>query len=320
LQITLSRKAEAERLEEEGEEGMVHSLLSGLPHISDDEAHNDSPGESIQAILKVDGTIDDVAYQPLDDQAVGPEPTFHSTESCGDDSLEVSEESRILAREDVMSPNVPDSLSDSSLDPESLIFETDPVSVPPCRLEEVNEKPALSSSPPPSPLMCPRRPKIPLVSLLIHADELYNTYHPSHPSIDVASILGPQSVVFTWSEVTSDMPADDEAEGMVENLELIVKPYVEPLVEKESGWKSEKEPKKNRRRPRKAFKFNGVVVHRKTAVVGAMLVLGVAMAMYGIRSRPSGVSIGEYMRARGWRLLGRLVGMAGVGENVNSYA
>ena len=121
------------------------------------------------------------------------------------------------------------------------------------------------------------RPRLSLTSLLRRSDELFALYPPSHPAILLSGIMGPQSVVFTWSQVPSELPADDEAELMVTQPQLIVLPMRPEEIEQEE----EREERKSRRgRPMpKPPRIGRVVVQRKAVVASAVLVLGVAMAI-----------------------------------------
>ena len=154
----------------------------------------------------------------------------------------------------------------------------------------LTHSPAPSTSPSPtrptSPSSRPKRtPQIPLTALLTHADELYNTYPPSHPSLCLSEIMGPRSVVFTWSEGAGaggeeGEEADDEAERIVLHPELIVFPYPEPPLPSEE----EEEKKPHHRKPSKP-KPKPKIIETRTMVVllSAVLVLGVSLAVYGSR-------------------------------------
>lgn len=136
----------------------------------------------------------------------------------------------------------------------------------------------------------PPKPRVTLSSLLERADELYSLYPPSHPSIDLSSIMGPQSVMLTWSENRSELPDDDEAELMVTQPHLIVLPPPEEVDAKEEGKAEEgetnKPPKRRRRRLRKPIRIGSVVVEQRTVVASAVLVLSVAMAVYEMQAAP----------------------------------
>jgi hypothetical protein len=121
--------------------------------------------------------------------------------------------------------------------------------------------------------------------------------------------MGPQSVVFTWKESLVGGKAEDddeeevgqegteedrdaEAEAMVLHPELIVYPYVPPgpedTKEEDSAWSEVEEngmEKKGKRRRRKLQKSRRFDMRTKTIVAGALVVLGVSVAIYGIRAQ-----------------------------------
>lgn len=141
------------------------------------------------------------------------------------------------------------------------------------------------------------KPRLALSSLLRQADELYRKFPPDHPELKLSTIMGPQSVVFTWKEsvegerFASGDARDDEAEAMILHPELIVYPDVPELPatgDKESEDESRVDVNHGeKRRRRKSLKPRLLDTRTKTMVAGAIVVLGVAMAVYGIRQRGS---------------------------------
>lgn len=202
---------------------------------------------------------------------------------------------------------------------------------------------------------------IPFPTILAHSDSLLAQYPPSHPLLRLSSIMGPQSVVFTWSENFSDLPSDTTAEAMIGRPELVVYPVGPEEMdgddeEDEGDGESESEsdydgksrgkaPRKSMRRGKsgkegddkggglrkrtrrktikkkvqKLLKMFGTTmgadqqithVDGRTMVAGAVLVLGVAVAIYGIKP-PSGVGglgIGDTSGTRLGVSLNALVG------------
>ncbi|KAK2467977.1 hypothetical protein APHAL10511_000272 [Amanita phalloides] len=184
----------------------------------------------------------------------------------------------------------------------------------------------------------PAIPAIPLPTILSHSDSLLTHFPPSHPSLRLPSIMGPQSVVFTWSETFSDLPSDATAEAMVARPELVVYPPGPEEMDDSEGEEEESESesdynedskgweRRRRRTSRKSRKsgnvnMNGggssgggrrgrtikkkvrnllsalatgmggsVVTHvdGRAMVAGAVLVLGVAMAIYGVKAHDGG--------------------------------
>ncbi|KAJ7760481.1 rab-GTPase-TBC domain-containing protein [Mycena metata] len=301
--IILSRKQDVQRLEEEGEEGMMHSILSALPEIVEENSAGDiltkeeAPSED---------SLPEIKQDPSDDSHLSTEdlsPTHHddvAAELNGDHS--VSQHDPVVPAMDILEPT---DIKDED--------ETDQPSSPTTepKLEPSPSEPLDSSIEEPDSVPQSNRRKVPrpkpytLTEILNMADALYQNHPPTDPSLQVSSIMGPQSVVFTWSTHPSDMPSSDEAERMVDHLELIVYPEP-PVVESKEKSTTKRQPKRLKRR-----KGAGTV----GLLVGAGLVLGVAVAVsvYGARQG------GDH--TRDWRKLGRWVGgvLAGASERVIRY-
>ncbi|KAJ6621400.1 rab-GTPase-TBC domain-containing protein [Mycena sp. CBHHK59/15] len=232
--IILSRKQDVERLQEEGEEGMMHSLLSALPEMVDDDSATEAGTES--------PPLDPEGQAPMTRLSTSPEPSTHESES-------------------------------PSPEPRRKVVKRNPQS---------------------------------LTSILNMSDALHQAHPPSHPSLQLSSTMGPQSVIFTWSTNMSDMPGSDEAECMVEWVDLIV--YPEPPVANNDKEKRTQKPRRKRFKRRVGTPTVGMIV-------GAGLVLGVAVAVsvYGARQN------GDH--TRDWRKIGRWVGgaFAGASERIMNY-
>ncbi|KAF9788225.1 rab-GTPase-TBC domain-containing protein [Thelephora terrestris] len=132
----------------------------------------------------------------------------------------------------------------------------------------------------------PARARMSLSSLLRQADDLFTRFPPSHPKLDLEKIMGPRSVVFTWTEPLSSLPPDDELEQYVKTPQLVVLPYVDPVEEALMKERQERElqmRKVARRGKLRKVIFARANVQKKTMFVGAVFALGIAMAVYGIR-------------------------------------
>ena len=154
----------------------------------------------------------------------------------------------------------------------------------------------------------PAKARLSLSSLLRQADELFVRFPPSHPKLDLDKIMGPRSTIFTWTDSFSTLPSDDELEQYVKTPHLVVLPYVDPLEEilrKEKEAKElERRGVERRRKLRKSL-FARVRAEKRTVLAGAVLALGVAMAVYGFRA-PGDLGRGH---PRGdWRKLLRYIG------------
>jgi len=353
--VVLSRRDDALRLEHEGEEGMIHSILSSIPDIYEEgddplpveagaenseiqtEATSGDPG--ILAEKEETAAADDLAEDEVSSPKV--DDSLEEERSSGNTSptpVDVHDDSQGKKDDTLHVHETPEEATDKTLSPPPSYTELEQ-SIDSDADSEVKEVPEKTiSSRPPSPAsdddVIPR-PRVTLTSLLMRADELYEQYPPSHSSIMLSSIMGPQSVMLTWSEDPADLPSDDDAELMVTKPELVVLPYIEPEDEvasdDESGYvsgtrgrrRNEKE-EHDRRRRRKLRKPRHLLVERKTMVAGAVLVLGVAMAVYGYQAGgPGGLfrSEGYQQRrplVREWKRVSRFVGglALGVGERM----
>ncbi|KAF8812134.1 hypothetical protein BYT27DRAFT_7160272 [Phlegmacium glaucopus] len=350
--IILSRKEEVLHLDEEGEEGMIHSLLSSLPNIADDALDEEESVAEDLTPLKgeeslndpdktffkeetapdghVDGALDQVlnhakteserheppvndqeqALKPLDSDKV-PLQQDHSEDEATS-SPKISETSPEHSKADSAS-------GEHILDMVPEVPASDPTSNITVKLEDDDDiLPACST--------CPKLPKLFLTDLLKHADALYSAFPPGHPGLSLSSIMGPQSVVFTWSESPSSLPSDNTAEAMVSCPDLVVYPFIETdsheMKSKESSEAEEKIDKKARRKRHRLRKSPFSHVEKKTMVAGTVIVLGVAMAIYGVkvsRDRSGHGIFHSFAEGHGhtgtkdWRRLGGWVGGAVTG-------
>jgi hypothetical protein len=379
-----------ERLEEQGEEGMVHSLLSGLPEFGDggrngeigkgevtEEEEEEEPviieqtigstfrGEQEKAEAEgiklepeenlplYDDSLYDIPNGTEDSAAIAPTPA-HVVEPMTESELSLrdiggSDTPASLAAQHE-SGLVPVSLPDGALTEQpqpqdapptkstsdmASDLNSSPDPLTPTLTPTLTRSPLLSASPSPTPSTStsgflsdsdsdsdpfPKRTKIPLSALLTRADDLYASYPPTHPSLHLSEIMGPQSVVFTWSESDyvgadgqGDELGDDEAESMVLHPELIVYPY----IEEPSPSISSDEDQDEKHRRRKMKKSTPRRFETRTMVVGAVIVLGVSIgvaAVYGIRAGHGHGGTG----GRGswsWRKVGGQVGGVLVGAS-----
>ncbi|KAF8216412.1 hypothetical protein K438DRAFT_1558431 [Mycena galopus ATCC 62051] len=265
--IILCRKQEVERLEEEGDEGMMHSILSALPEIVEDDSLADDP-------------------QPKE-------------EPLSDDLILEKEESEHVPH---VTQDPPDLLVPSKHLDEMSIADTQ-TEPPPldASLEDSN------SAPPPNPRKVWKPKPRTLTEILNMSDTLYKMHPPADPSLQLHRIMGPQSTIFTWSIHVSDMPSSDEAERMVERLDLVVYPEPLPVESKERDTEMPRRQRFKRR--------TGTGTGTVGLLVGAGLVLGVAVAISVYSARQGGDP------TRDWRKLGRWVGgvLAGASERVISH-
>ena len=340
-------------LEEEDEEGMIHSLLSSLPNIADDALDEaESVAEDLPVLMKeeeflngldntvfkeevlqttpdedVDRNLDPILdhiktesechEQPVDDQErpLDPDKTSQLNDKvrCANSSPKISE---ISPKQGEAGSTTDEHILSKVEDPETPVVDPTTITI----TEDDDQIPPAYSA-------CPKMPKLFLTDLLKHADTLYNTFPPSHPSLSLSSIMGPQSVVFTWSESPSSLPSDSTAEAMVSRPELVVYPFVETdsdqVKSKESPEAEEKTSRKARRKHHMSRKSPFSHMEKKTMVAGTVIVLGVAMAIYGVQASRTGdrngYSIFHNFAAEGhehiknWKRFGGWVGGAVAG-------
>ncbi|KAG6810446.1 hypothetical protein H0H92_011819 [Tricholoma furcatifolium] len=364
----LERREAVLRQFENGDEddnmGISHSLLSSMPPMTDEDLTNDSrldDGEKPFLKDTKDGETglqektagftqgEDSKTEAEAEEAIAPvvelatEQTFLPTppdprhDTPADDSVEPMAplNSAFLPSTEEKSPLLP---------PEKLPF------IPPDN-EEAETRPAIPNTIPTPPLSRPSSPpcypseksEISLSSLLNRADELYALYPPAHPGLSLSRIMGPQSVIYTWSESHSALPTDAEAESMVLQPGLIVYPYIDEddVIEEEEDSSDELDektpstptaPKRKRFRPKKLrgkvkdkLKRLGVrrmKVDQTTGMVaGAVIVLGIAMAVYGVSMRENQQGLGRGVldvHDQDWKKVATWFGavVAGVTEKV----
>ena len=280
---------------------MLHSLLSGLPVLFDGQETKSELRQTEK--VKHEHTpvkIESVEIPAGDVEAEAhPESNIVPQSGIQDelDSIIVTPPSVFAPPIDV-DPPVPSGNADQPLQDNSVSESTGFSS--PANAAEIDEKQPVSTplTPPPEPISesdsehSTFRTQVSLSSLLMRADELYESYPPSQASLGLSETMGPQSVVYTWSEDLLDLPLDDEAEAMVLKPELIAYPYIEPELSEDDEL-NEKGRKRRRRKLKKPRRF---VVGGRAMVTGAIIVLGVSMAVYGLRSG----HVQRYTRGHGW--------------------
>ncbi|KAI0717109.1 rab-GTPase-TBC domain-containing protein [Earliella scabrosa] len=348
--LTLTRRQEAQVLEDEGEEGMMHSLLTVLPDLYEEgeledppvkvEAPTDSPAANEITTIKAEAQ-DVASTSPPPGASPSPDaPDIpSSSDQAGEDGhIQNAPADPQTASAGTHEPNADAGIDSTTASPvagsqadgaePAIKDEPQDMPLPVDGNDDDDDKKPLHRTSSPEPLereTRPHRPRISVTALLRHADELFALYPPSHPSIALASVMGPQSVMLTWSERASDLPDDDDAERMVARPELIVLPYVEHESDDDESEKGRRrrgekeERERRRRRLRKPRRLTDIVVQRKTMVAGAVLVLGVAMAVYGLNGGLPGAGGGHHRGGFGkeWRKVGRLLGgIVGAGGKV----
>jgi len=349
---------------------MIHSLLSSLPNLVDDEdivdaetikAENEPPpwikeeefiATHDNAFLKEDGELNISTADPLpqlegdakDGETLDNFPdgvNVPSDDRCGHTLMLADEQENLPGAHgaDTIAPIVDGPPSDLTGKPPSSDQSPSPKRSS-SNLEIPSEdtsrgvdliKVEKSETPPPTLPAHPPLAKLVLTDLLKLADDLYDKYPPSHSMLALSSIMGPQSVVFTWSESLSALPSDNTAEAMVSHPELVVYPYIEVNPYQKETDMEEKQGRSKialRKRRKKLRKLPFGQVEKKTVLAGTVIVLGVAVAIYGIKARNGPGSHGLFQafadghRAHGgtrdWKRIGGWVGgtLVGVSQKI----
>jgi hypothetical protein len=346
-QIILARKKEVLRLQEEDEEGMIHSLLSSLPNLVDDSVDDTSSlAEGDTSVLEngdntffkdfppdistVPMGLEDVKREKNEDDILDSAAPTNAERKPSNDHHDLPEFLEFDFGVGAASTPIPSAeRQEIFVDPEGEHVVKSEISPD----VESAQSPKVEEADIPL-HAAPTHPNLTLVDLLRTADELYEQFPPSHSGLKLSSIMGPQSVIYTWSESACALPSDHTAEAMVAHPELIVYPYVEPIHDQKEGAGDTPEKggaansgRSAHRKRRKLRKSPFGQVEKKTMLAGTVIVLGVAMAVYGLRARqaPGGHGLFHYAEGhahagggREWRRLGGWLGgaLAGVSRKI----
>lgn len=333
--MILVRKDEVQALYQTGDEGMLHALLCNLPELVDDAPPEDvitpsmqSPKNALPEASPLSKSWDDSNSDATEDLSASQAWTSASA-AASITSQSWTAVASSPPTESIPSPGTSPTLSpvpiNPSLEPPKLDINVDSVlEFPPLDPASplshadsfADERGTMEASSVfvESVSRPSRKQPLSLTALLRQADALYAHYPMS--TIQTASIMGPQSVIFTWCETGkpsskvvkeedksvpgvpwesagSDLVSDDMAEKMVLRPELVVRPWRdedEEEVEREAEaaraerQKRQESRKLKSRRPEPGV-FGAIAGNSGgVIVVGGMVVvvaLGVAIAVYG---------------------------------------
>lgn len=318
------------RLKEEGEEGMLHALMTSLPELSDGEIPEPVMEEPWTELQESRSPALSSPDQLICELPVSPDSTIPRPPLDGEE----------VADPDSPTPEEPKSLDFQPID-DSDINPDFNEKVPLSSTHDVHEphEPLDSKSSPSSralslrPRSRTRRKVISLSSILSQADHFYALYPPTHPQLSLDHIMGPKSVVFTWKRDSTQMESDEEAEALAEETSLIVLPFEDSDHEQDDSSEDDAEishsakskgkgrtkgeggEKRLRRKLRKRVPMP-FTVDRRTAIAGIVLVLGIALAVYAPLGRNGSGPLGR--ADRDWRRTGSWIGASilGVGERL----
>jgi TBC1 domain family member 20 len=270
-----------------GDAGMIHSILTGLPNLTDYSKFHDDDQSKPSPDPAVPEYSDSVPLSGADDSPVTDEVSktcntseFHSHSCMGPSSSNCSPR----RDEDVPSAIAADNSPVLSL-PKPEIF----TSPPPDALDapasfdpaDIPLPPSAAPTPPESPPESPEsshaQTAYSLSNVLLLADKLFSLFPPSAPDLHLTYTLGPASAMRTWAQEAALLPSDDQAEALVvAGVDFVVRDAFEPT----SQSKEQQRAKIGRKRR----------VNRgetRLIVAGAVLVLGAAVVV-GIHSRRGG--------------------------------
>ncbi|CAE7087526.1 unnamed protein product [Rhizoctonia solani] len=233
--FVLRKKAEIQKLVDDGDDGMMHSFLSSLPELEADELPD--PVDTHDA--------DSSFYAPFTSDS---STTNLTSPSCDLESLKDSW---------THSPVTPIELPPYSEQSPALTEEARDTPKPVDRATPTPPSPtsSLSSLPPQGPSVDHRDgPTVPLSQVLQAADSLRTKFPFSHEKLRLEETLGPHSMLRTWSDDPEEIIGDDTAEEYVLATDQIVypdmdddvfEPYPPPLPNKPSDTRLARLPKLN---------------------------------------------------------------------------
>jgi TBC1 domain family member 20 len=287
--MLLARKEEARRLEAEGDEGMMHAVLAQLPNIELDPWEPEEIPENKLEARPTSPRID--GHRNASSEAASS-TTLSESESADESDLFSSARSEV----DSIATSIPTETETAYKLSEKPVSDTASVSstsntapsTPKKRDHGLEEKQPLPWSDVDSPAKS-AQPRALLSDFLRKADALYNLYPPTHPAIDAFSIIGPASIISTWSEDPHLLPTDDEAEATVRlPLEQIVLPFEEEEEDaddedSQNGYsKRRKRGRGSNNKGRQVSKLPRISlkISRRMMLTGAVVLVGVAIALY----------------------------------------
>ncbi|KAH9998649.1 rab-GTPase-TBC domain-containing protein [Russula vinacea] len=190
--VTLMRKDQVMRFCGDDDEGMIHSILTGLPTFIEYSDVHSTPG-------------------PLPGPFVATTAVYPET---GDISI----------------PSVDDPLAPPPSQPGIFISTARSASVS-SGPADIPLPPSAASTPPASPTHAEPshfQTTLSLLNVLLLADDLIVRFPPSAPDLCLARTLGSASVMRTWAEESALLPSDDQAEALVvAGIDIVVR-EVEP--------------------------------------------------------------------------------------------
>lgn len=323
---------------------MLHSLLSGLPDIEDEQVEGED-ARPAKLEVKSKSTAHESPANPVNI----PLPESTTTSLAGSKIMPVTEDQKSSDADLEGQEGHASSVDEVTID-ESLLHQLQVQQESEFESEQnltlghstplYTPSPHHSRTPSPSqsqthqshPHPHTSRPHIPLATLLTQTDNLLASFPPTHPALHLAEIMGPRSVFFTWGEdpFAASIGSDKWAEEIVGNTLTgeggVVLEFEGSDAEGESDEdeeQKEKDEKHHGRRRGDSLPFRkstATFIDKKTAIAGVILVAGIAIAVYNAKYGGLGKH-GRHGDAFDWKKIGQVIGGAviGMGEKINVF-
>lgn len=314
--MILSRKDHISRLGKGGDEGMIHSVLTGLPEFSDyikdqnDQGYQDLSDPEPSAIVVEHSNHaafpEGVADTPLIYKGSESESNTSGAGLRIDASLTPGSSLSLVAGEVLSAastyPSPPDDESAPCTSVVGDLSASQPGAPPSFDPSDIPLPPSTASTRASSPTCAGSPHSYSLLRVLLLADDLFSRFPPDTPDLRLTRTLGPASAMRTWAQDAAQLPSDGQAEALVvAAVDIVIRDELEP------GPMSEKEPRQRaKKRVIKARRGEA-----KLLIAGAVLALGVAVA-FGVHARHGG-GIGRG-RETEWRAV--LGAFGALGERV----
>ena len=296
--MTLTRKDQVLRIGG-GDEGMVHSVLTGLPEFIDyAKAHGDDQDqpeiEPAAAVLEHSDVTPLLNGAGVHDAPLTDEGSISASNMAEPDLYTITSPpssgspDSLVAIEGVCTEagTSPPSPCDEGVDGlPALPLSQSGISTPtlpnnPPEPADIPLPPSAGPTPPASPIPVESshsQASLSLLSVFLLADDLFARFPPSTPELYLTRTLGPASAMRTWSQDAGQLPSDDQAEALiVSGLDIVVRDGLGPVSQEK-----ELPPRPEKARTRKAWGSSSQLV------VGAVIMLGIAVAV-GVQSRRGG--------------------------------
>ncbi|KAG9095783.1 hypothetical protein FS749_009779 [Ceratobasidium sp. UAMH 11750] len=217
--FTIEKKRGAQKLVEEGDDGMMHSFLSSLPELEADELEpEDEPGQAegtSTPVARVSGFVTEAETSSTVPSLTNDSPSYSPTETPYSSGM--------------VTPSSPETAEFASKPTVNSLPEaaTDVAGSDMSRSLFPSPSPASSTSSLPPPIVLSSRTLgslVPLSRILQEADKLRDKYPISHEALRFDKTMGPNSMLQTWSIDPQKILGDDAAEEAVLDTGSVVLP------------------------------------------------------------------------------------------------